>query len=292
MQYPTRSIRYRTVFHLAGVLGLTLALSYSAHAQQTVNVWPGIAPGSENWKQTERTVKNTPMQTVIFNVVKPTLTVFLPEKGKANGTGIIVAPGGACIALAIDYEGLDVAHWLQQRGFATFVLKYRLMEKKGEGIPADLNEDEACKYGMQDAIQAVKVVRQHAAEWDISSERLGFIGFSAGAMVGSAATLQTDSAARPNFTAFIYGGPFGAMPQIPPKLPPIFMAWAQDDDIAAGTMTRFYQALRAAGNKPEAHIYSAGGHGFASKKQGPSSVHWKEEFYYWLQAEGFAKRGK
>ncbi len=82
------------------------------------------------------------------------------------------------------------------------------------------------------------------------------------------------------------------MPQIPPNLPPMFMAWAQDDDIAADTMARFYQALMAAGNKPEAHIYSAGGHGFASKKQGPSSVHWEEEFYYWLQAEGFAKRGK
>jgi predicted esterase len=113
------------------------------------------------------------------------------------------------------------------------------------------------------------------------------MGFSAGAMVTSAALLQQDAAARPNFAAPIYGGPFGVMPAIPAKLPPIFLAWAQDDTLAANYVVRFYDALKSAGHNPEAHIFSAGGHGFGMRKQGTSSDHWIDEFYYWLEAQGF-----
>ena len=130
---------------------------------QTVNIWPGVAPGSEKWTQTERTVDDTPLGKVVFNVVTPTLTLYLPDKSKATGTGIIVAPGGSCVALAIDHEGTGVARWLQERGIAAFLLKYRIPEKKGEGIPKGINFDEVCKYGIADGIQAVKVTRQHAA---------------------------------------------------------------------------------------------------------------------------------
>lgn len=252
---------------------------------QTVNIWPGPAPGSESWTQNEKTVDNTPVGTVVFNVTTPTLTAYLPEKSMATGTGVIIAPGGAFVALAIDLEAKDVARWLQGKGIAAFVLKYRILEKKGEGIPADLNMDEAGKYGIADGIQAIKVVRQHAAEWGVSPDRVGFMGFSAGAMVASGALLQSDAAARPSFVALIYGGPFGVMPVIPAKLPPIFIAWAQDDDVARDPVTKFYGALVSAGDKPEAHIYSAGGHGFGMKKQGTSSDHWIEEFFYWLEAQ-------
>jgi acetyl esterase/lipase len=200
-----------------------------------------------------------------------------------------VAPGGACVALAIELEARSVARWLQERGIAAFVLKYRIPEKKGEGIPKDLNLDEACKYGIADGIQAVKVVRQHAAEWGVSSDRIGFMGFSAGAMVTTGVLLQENAAARPNFAAPIYGGPFGVMPAIPAKLPPIFMAWAQDDEVAGDAVNRFYEALKAAGIKPEVHIYSAGGHGFGIKKQGTTSDHWMDEFYYWLESQGLTK---
>lgn len=269
---------------LASAIALTILVSYSADAQ-TLNLWPGVAPGSEHWTQKEVTIENTPVGTVILNVVTPTLTLYLPEKSKATGTGIIVAPGGACVALAIEQEAYSVARWLQERGIAAFVLKYRIPEKKGEGIPKDLNMDEACKYGIADGIQAVKMVREHAGEWGISPARVGFLGFSAGAMVTSGALLQEDAAARPNFAALIYGGPFGVMPAIPPKLPPIFMAWAQDDELVLEAVNKFYEALKAAGIKPEVHIYNAGHHGFGMKKQGTPSDHWIEEFYYWLEAE-------
>jgi acetyl esterase/lipase len=271
------------------LLTLSVCLAVSTALTQTVNIWPGVAPGSEHWTQQEKTIENTPLGTVIFNVVTPTLTAFLPDKANATGTAVIIAPGGSCVALAVDLEGKELSRWLQQKGIAAFILKYRIVEKKGDGIPADMNFDEACKYGIADGIQAIKVVRQHAAEWNLDPARVGFLGFSAGAMVASGTLLQSEASARPNFAAPIYGAPFGVMPAIPSKLPPVFMAWAQDDDQAGEFAAKFYDALKAAGNKPEAHIYSAGGHGFGTKKQNTTSDHWIEEFYFWMEAQGFTK---
>lgn len=278
----------RKTMRIAGAIAFTFMTACSAQSQ-TVNIWPGAAPGSESWSQKERTIENTPVGTVVLNVVTPTLTAYLPERSKATGTGVIIAPGGAFVALAITLEGSDVARQLQERGVAAFVLKYRIVEKRGEGIPAGMNMDEAGKYGIADGIQALKVVRRHAAEWGVSPDRVGFLGFSAGAMVTGGALLQTDAASRPDFAAMIYGGPFGAMPAIPAKLPPMFTAWAQDDAVALEPVVKFYEALKSAGHKPEAHIYSAGGHGFGMRKQGTTSDHWIDEFYYWLEAQGLTK---
>jgi acetyl esterase/lipase len=261
-----------------------LAATPSAHAQ-TLNVWPGVAPGSEAWKQQERVIENTPIGTVIFNVVTPTLTAYLPEKSKATGTGVIVAPGGAFVAIARGLEGDTVAKWLQRKGIAAFVLKYRIVEKVGDGIPS-MDMDTAGRYGIADGIQALKVVRQHAAEWGLKPDRIGFIGFSAGAMVTSGVLLQPDSTARPSFAALVYGAPFGKMPVIPARLPPIFMAWAQDDPVARDFVVQFSAALTKAGNAPEVHIFSGGGHGFGLRQQGTSSDHWIDAFYYWLNAQG------
>jgi acetyl esterase/lipase len=277
---------------VARAIALTFVTTFGCNAQtapQTLNIWPGTAPGSETWTQKEKVETNTPIGAVVSSVVAPTLTVYLPERAKVTGTGVIIAPGGALVRLAMDLEGNDVARWLQNKGIAAFVLKYRIIEKRQEGIPADLNMDEAGKYGIADGIQSLKVVRQRAAEWGISPDKVGFMGFSAGAMVTSGALLQQDAAARPNFAAPIYGGPFGQMPAIPAKLPPIFLAWAQDDTLAANYVVRFYDALKSAGHNPEAHIFSAGGHGFGMKKHGTTSDHWIDEFYYWLEAQGFTK---
>ncbi|MEO6836644.1 MAG: alpha/beta hydrolase [Candidatus Tumulicola sp.] len=270
-----------------GTIAFIVLMAGFAPAQTpTLDIWRGPAPGSENWTRKEHTLRNTPIGTVVLDVVTPTLTAYLPPRAKATGTGVVIAPGGSCVALAIGLEGYDVARWLQERGIAAFVLKYRIVEKRQQGLP-DIDMDKACKYGMADGIQAIKVVREHSAQWGIARDRVGFIGFSAGGMVASATLLQEDVAARPNFAAFIYGAPFGVMPAIPAKLPPVFMAWAQDDPLALDPIVRFYDALRSAGDKPEAHIFSTGGHGFGMKKHGTTSDHWSDEFYYWLQAEGF-----
>ncbi len=263
------------------------ALVSPAHAQ-TINIWPGVAPGSEHWTQQEHVYKNTPVGTVIQNVVTPTITAYLPDRAKATGASVIIAPGGGFIALATTLEGEGLARFLQQRGVAAFLLKYRTIEQRGSGIP-QMDQDTAARYGIADAIQALKVVRQHATQWHLATDRVGIIGFSAGGMVASGALLQADSAGRPNFAAMIYGAPFGVMPTIPSSLPPIFLAWAQDDNVVPKMLPRFRDALAAAGIKPEVHVYSAGGHGFGLKKQGTTSDHWVDEFYWWLAAQGFTK---
>jgi acetyl esterase/lipase len=268
-----------------------MVLSAGVARGQTVKLWPGVAPGSEQWTQKERTIENTPVGTVVFNVVTPTLTAYLPEPAKATGTGVIIAPGGAFVALAISLESIEVARWLQQRGIAAFVLKYRIVEKRGDGIPA-MDMDTAGRYGIADGIQALKVVRAHASEWRVAPNRIGFIGFSAGAMVASGALLQQTVAMRPSFAAMIYGGPFGVMPPIPSTLPPVFLAWAQDDDVALQPVVRFHDALLRAGIKPETHVFSAGGHGFGMKRQGTTSDHWIDELYFWLEAQGLTKSVK
>lgn len=273
-----------------GMGGGVVALLLAWPAQgQVVNLWPGRAPGSERWTYQERVFQNTPLGTVIMDVVTPTVTAYLPDSSSATGTGVIIAPGGAFVALAIDHEGTQVARWLQARGIAAFVLKYRIVRKLQDGIPA-MDQDTAARYGIADAIQAVTVVREHAVEWGVAPDRIGVVGFSAGAMVASGTVLLADSAARPSFAAMIYGGPFGKMPAIPERLPPLFLAWAQDDPLVLALIVRFHDALKAAGHKPEVHIYRNGGHGFGMRHQGTSSDHWIDDFYFWLEGQGLTTR--
>ncbi|HEX5645002.1 MAG TPA: alpha/beta hydrolase [Erythrobacter sp.] len=276
-----------------GVIVAAAWLSVGSALAQTVDVWPGVAPGSENWKYVEKRIESSPTGPMVVNVVKPTLTAFLPKKGKATGAGVIVAPGGAFIGLAIDQEGNDVARWLAEHGVAAFVLKYRLMEQRANGgFPSMQEMDEAGKYAAADGIQALKVVRERAKEWGVDPARVGVIGFSAGATVTTATLFNADAAARPAFAGLIYGGPFGgpAAGTVPKQLPPVFLAWAQNDQIGTGTTAKMFEALTAAGHKPEAHAYTSGGHSFGAKKQGLSSDHWIDSFYWWLEAQGFTKK--
>jgi acetyl esterase/lipase len=273
-----------------GVAGLCVT-ACAAHAQvapRVIDVWPGVAPGSERWTQTERTIEHTPLGTVVQNVVHPTLTAFLPDPARATGTAVIVAPGGAFVALALGLEGTDAARWLQRRGIAALVLKYRTVEKRSDGIPA-MDMVTAGRYGIADGIQALRVVRRHAVEWGVAPDRVGILGFSAGAMVASGALLQPDVAARPRFAALVYGAPFGVMPAIPATLPPVFLAWAQDDAVARAPVVRFHDALLAAGIRPEVHVFSAGGHGFGMRQQGTQSDAWFEQFVQWLTAQGLTR---
>jgi acetyl esterase/lipase len=309
--------------------GAMLLLAVAAAAQQpTIKIWPGVAPGSEDWSQPEVVMKGTDTDRVA-NVVTPTLIAYLPEKSKATGTGVIIAPGGGFNYLAIDKEGTRLATWLQEKGIAGFVLKYRVRQMTpediaafqarrgggaagGRGTPAQApaagaragappnagapaaggaggSMDDLGRYGIADGIEALKLLQKRAAEFGLSPTRIGIVGFSAGAMVASGVLLQGEAASRPAFAAPIYGGPFGAVPSIPQSLPPVFLAWAQDDTTAGAACARFYAALTAAGSKPEVHIYRSGGHGFGMAKQGTTSDRWVEEFYDWLDALGFTK---
>jgi len=275
----------------------------SAVTPKIINIWPGIAPGSEQWKQKEATIAFGPMQSIV-NVTTPTLTAYLADPAKASGTAVIIAPGGGFIFLGTDTH--EIAEWLAARGIAGFVLKYRTAPLAGETeaqlgqagrarFGAQLaNHDliaEDGKYAIADGIQAIKVLREHAAEFGLRPDRIVFMGFSAGGSIAEFASVNPDVSARPNYAAPIYGAPF-PVPSIPKEVPPVFMEMAQDDNLAGPQIVAFYDAMKVAGYKPEFHIYEHGGHGWSMRKQGTTSDHWLDEFYWWLEAHGLTKPSK
>jgi acetyl esterase/lipase len=290
------AVCFMTVANAQGTNNSTPEHAETAAAPKVINIWPGVAPGSELWKQKETTIHMGPMESIV-NVTTPTLTAYLPDPAKATGTAVIIAPGGGFILLGTDTH--EIAEWLASRGIAAFVLKYRTAQIEGE-TEAQLGQAggarfgaqirdyaliaEDGKYALDDGVQAIKVVRAHAAEWGVSPDRVVFMGFSAGGMITEHTAIQPDASARPNFAAPIYGAYFPIVPPIPKDVPPFFMGMAEDDNLAGPQIIKFYDALKAAGYKPEFHIYDHGGHGWSMRKQGTTSDHWLDEFYWWLEA--------
>jgi len=239
---------------------------------------------------------------VIRNVSQPTLTAYLPDPAIATGTAVIVCPGGAYHFLAFEHEGSEVARWLNRRGTAAFMLKYRLVQT-GSDFPQCVDEHLNDPHQMEtlvaplfplltaDGCQAVRLVRARAAEWGIASDRIGMLGFSAGGMLTLSVVLQFDASSRPDFAAPIYSAPPPDAP-VPADAPPLFLLCAADDDMASEVSTRFYFAWRAANHPVELHIYAKGGHGFGMTKQGLPSDGWIDRFAEWLQAQGFLPEAK
>lgn len=289
-------------------------LSAVGYAQKPViPLYPGVAPGSENAKQLEVTFVNADQQPRIRNVTQPTLTAFLPDKGQANGTAIIIAPGGGFMHLAMQKEGTDLAHWLQARGVAAFVLKYRLIDSGTEeeyreraaamnrataassnpapaAAPPAPNaaRQQAVEFAIADGQQALKLIRQRAAEWGIAPDRIGLMGFSAGGMLTMGVVMKNDAASRPNFAAPIYGGNTNNQ-TVAKDAPPLFIAVASDDPVASVSSAQLYLAWKAAGRNAELHIYSQGGHGFGMTKRGLPVDSWVERFGEWLRIKGLMK---
>jgi len=239
---------------------------------------------------------------VIRNVVHPTLTAYLPDPAIANGTAVIICPGGAYHFLAFEHEGIQVAQWLNTHGMAAFMLKYRLVQS-GSDFPQcvddNLNDPQKMETVIAplfpmitaDGCQAVRLVRAHAAEWNMDPERVGIMGFSAGGMLTLSVALHFDPSSRPNFAAPIYSAPPPDAP-IPADAPPLFLLCAADDKMASTVTTRYYSEWRAASHPVEMHIYARGGHGFGMHQQKLPSDNWIERFAEWLQAEGFLPKEK
>lgn len=303
-----RSIRMA----LALLMPLLCAAGTGFAQQPVIPLYPGDAPGSENATRAESSFPGADNLPRIRNVVRPTLTVFLPAQERATGTAIVVAPGGAFMHLAIDKEGYDVARWLQARGVAAFVLKYRLMdtgptEDDYKRLQAELARatrpdpanpaatlaqhparQKAIEFAVADGAQAVRLVRRRAAEWGIAPDRIGLMGFSAGGMLTMGVVMKSDAASRPNFAAPIYGGGTGGQP-VPTDAPPLFIAGAHDDPIASANSARLYIEWKTAGRSAELHIYSQGGHGFGMSRRGLPVDGWIDRFGEWLRLQGLLK---
>lgn len=235
----------------------------------------------------------------VRNVNRPTLTPVLPA-GPATGAAVIVAPGGAFLGLAIDHEGWQVARWLANHGIAAFVLKYRVLPTpvdndqfqrennamRNGGTGSFAPPDDTTPEALADGLAAIRYVREHAAEFGVDPQRVGFMGFSAGGFL-SRSVVAHGGADAPNFVAPIY--PSMAPMQVPANAPPMFVAIAADDFLLAMhpdmPLLRDY---RAAGAPIEFHLLANGGHGFglANGTQGMASEDWIETLYRWMGVIG------
>ena len=236
--------------------------------------------------------------TFVRNVTTATLTPVLPEPGTANGAAVIVAPGGGFMFLSMSNEGWEVAQALADQGVAAFVLKYRVRP-----TPADLGEFEQSVNAMfsgaarpprpggfsldnqiEDATAAFALVRARAEEWGVDPDRIGMVGFSAGAGTTMATTLSAPET-RPAFIAPIYGA-MNAV-EVPETAPPMFVVLAADDPLFANSGFGLVESWRAAGRPVEFHLYQNGGHGFGLGNPGKTSLGWFDGFMRWLDLNGF-----
>ena len=261
---------------------------------EIIPLYPNGAPGSEGWTQQEEETRLPDGLKVVRNVVQPTLTVFLPDPALASGESVIVCPGGAWIFLAVEHEGSEVARWLNSKGVAVFMLQYRLLPTDDDfpsSAWAKLQDREKFKdlirplipLLLADAQQAVRIVRSRAAEWGLSPAHIGIMGFSAGGMVTANLALQYEADCRPDCAAVIYGAPGEELPA-PASAPPLFLLYAQDDEMANGVSMKLYSAWKAGGHPVEMHVYAKGGHGFGMNKQNLPCDRWIERFYDWMKA--------
>ena len=243
-------------------------------------------------------------ETVLRNITYPTLTPVLPDPARATGTAVIVAPGGGFRMLAMQNEGWRVARALADRGIAAFVLKYRLLPTAKadaefyadmgrmmqsaiatKGSAADLQDPAATL----DALAALRMIRARAAEWHIAPDRVGMIGFSAGAMTTLRAVLEakagSDPTARgPDFIGYIYG-PMTTV-AVPADAPPMFAALAMDDPLFGNSDWSIASAWHAAKRPVELHVYQSGGHGFGMGKPGTTNALIMQEFLAWMDMQG------
>ncbi|HOY07851.1 MAG TPA: GDSL-type esterase/lipase family protein [Saprospiraceae bacterium] len=273
---------------------LLLAVCTLGRAQQVVRLYEGRAPGSENWKYPERT-DTIPGENMLFasNITDPTLTIY-KAKG-STGVAMIVCPGGAFRGLAIQHEGADVATWLNSKGITALVLKYRVLNAPPDydrGLWQDVQNSNFARVdsinmpivplAVADGKEAVRYARKHAAELGIDADRIGMIGFSAGGTLIASVAQTYDADSRPDFVAPIYaytGAILGGA--VRAYAPPMFLACAADDPIAAGNPD-LYQKWHEAGVNAELHVYANGGHGFGIRRQGLASDMWIEDFESWL----------
>ena len=259
----------------------------------------GVLPGAtapESWHRQYGSV-------FARNVTVATLTPVLPSAAKATGAAVIVAPGGGFRTLSMDNEGWAVARALADKGVAAFVLKYRLNPTPPDmaGFERSMAEmfsgtakrppappDPATAYAPQvaDARAAFALVRARAKTWHVDADRVGMLGFSAGAMLTMATALHGQDA-KPAFIANIYG-PLSAV-TVPADAPPLFVALAADDPFFANAGYGLIDSWRAAKRPVEFHLYEQGGHGFGMYQKTATSTGWFDGYTRWLGMHGYLK---
>lgn len=265
------------------------AAPHQAQPAEVVRIWPAAPPGTESWTGPEVEIDaDLPAGKVhiVTNVTMPTLTIFRPPPGKANGTAVVVAPGGAFRALAWDLDGTEIAQWLVARGITAFVLKYRVRPPQANEKPAGRFEA-ARAIAIADAQQGLRLIRTNALHYRVAADRIGVIGFSAGAVTAIGLALSPDASVRPNFAIAAYGG----MPANQAPVaggPPVFIVAAQDDrEVPSAESVNIFQSWTKADLPAELHLYEEGGHGFGMRSRNLPVDTWPLALEAWLANRGY-----
>ncbi len=292
-------------------------LSGSLSAQtRSIDLWDGNVPGAIPNSSYQQKVDVPDNWIEKQFVVEPTLNMYPAPVEKANGTAVIICPGGGYWGLAFAHEGIEVAKWFNSMGITAFVLKYRLPDNS---IMVDKSIGP-----MQDGQEAIRNVRRHAKEWGIDPHKIGVMGFSAGGHLAS--TLSThynekvydpvdNTSARPDFSLLIYpvismdttithGGSrynllgdnpsqeqvkrFSNELQVNNETPPAFLVHSMDDDaVPVQNSIEYGLALKRSNIPCELHLYEKGGHGYGLGRSSDTKSNWPEACHQWLETNGF-----
>lgn len=306
------------LFTYLTILWFTFYGEVTLYAQEVLPVWPNGVPNSIQNKEYKEIVTYGDAKEVsgISKVSTPTLTAYLVDGNESSGVAVVICPGGGYSHLAINKEGYKVAKWFNSIGISAFVLKYRL--------PNDLIMKDKSIGPLQDAQEAIRLVRRNAVKWKLDPNKIGIMGFSAGGHLAS--TLSThynekvyDSeplSARPDFSILIYPvismedgithngsrknllgenvsadllDKYSNEKQIDARTPPTFLVHALDDK-AVPVENSIHYLLKLKGNNvpAELHIYENGGHGFGLGREG-TNQYWPESLKHWLINNNMAK---
>lgn len=295
-----------------------------AEKPEIVDLWPGEPPdetakiGAEyvrmSPKLDRKQVEVTDSTRMITNVTKPTITIYRPapsprplppgERGKGEGTAMLICPGGGYWNLYWELEGEEVAKWLNSLGVTGILLKYRVPRRPGEP------EREPARRPLQDAQRAVSLVRSKAKDWGIDPKRIGIIGFSAGGHLALATATSFEKrsyepeddidkvSCRPDFAVLVYSGYLKAKDKdeiapgllIPAGTPPVFLAHGGADIISDPEHSvLMYLALKRAGIPAELHVYAGAAHDFGVRRSDQPCSTWTQACQHWLRHQGFLK---
>jgi acetyl esterase/lipase len=244
----------------------------------------------------DQTGEDQRLSRAVFNVSQPTLTVHMPAPERANGAAVVVFPGGGYQVLMVDYEGHDVARWLNLIGVTAIVVKYRTAPR-----PTQPNvRDKVRLAALADAQRAMRLVRQHAVEWGVDPQRVGTIGFSAGGRLILDLALHADGGQRdaadpverqscvPCFTVPVYPGVPQDLSGLGADTGPIFVVnGSRDTTTRPQGAIRLCQALLEAGVPVELHLFEQAAHGFGLGLSGGTARRWPDLCEEWMRDMGF-----
>ena len=289
-----------SVLFVCSVLSLTPGM-----AQEVIALYSGNIPNAKDVPDAQTTNKDS---SILYKVSRPTLAVYRPDPARANGTAMVVCPGGGYHGVVINWEGYQVAKKLNAKGITAFVLKYRL--------PSDVTMKDKSIGPLQDAQRAIYLVRKNADRWGIDPHKVGIMGSSAGGHLASTAgthfrhpVVETEGiSVRPDFMVLVYPvitmkagithagsrtNLLGDHPsagqvklysnelQVDSLTPPAFLVVAEDDRVVpVENSLLFFQAMLRFKNPVSLHVYQEGGHGFHSN---PPRDEWMRNLFFWMQ---------